>query len=162
MPWIAARLLPQKQTLALYCLKLGGFETYLPRIREHRTVRGRRIDATPPLFPGYCFIGIGSQWHAARWSPGVASLIMHGASPARVPDATIAEIRAREVNGLVELPQPPKLKPGDRVRIIRGPLHTLEALYAGQCASDRILVLLALLGAERTIEMPAADIAPLR
>ena len=39
-------------------LELAGFETYLPRLREQRTVRGRRVDLEPPLFPGYIFVWI--------------------------------------------------------------------------------------------------------
>jgi len=94
--WIAAQLLPRREALALHCLALEGFATYLPRCRERRVVRGRKIEATPPLFPGYLFIGIEAQWHAARWSPGIVGLIMDGIVPARVPDAIIADIRARE------------------------------------------------------------------
>ena len=44
-------------------------------------MRGRRIEAKPPLFPGYVFVVIESQWHAARWSPGVSNLIMDGEKP---------------------------------------------------------------------------------
>jgi transcription antitermination factor NusG len=73
------------------------------------------------LFPGYLFIAIELQWRAARWSPGVAGLIMDGIAPARVPDKVIDEIRARERGGLIELP--PRLKRGDPVRIEHGPFE---------------------------------------
>jgi transcriptional antiterminator RfaH len=102
--WIAAQLLPRREALALHCLALEGFATYLPRCRERHVVRGRKIEATPPLFPGYLFIGIEAQWHAARWSPGIVGLIMDGIVPARVPDAIIADIRSRESGALVTLP----------------------------------------------------------
>ena len=96
--WAVVGLLPRREALALQCLDFRGFTTYLPRIRQRRIVRGRRVETTPPLFPGYAFISIENQWHAARWSPGVLSLIMDGAAPARVPDNIIADIRAREHN----------------------------------------------------------------
>ena len=67
----------------------------------------------PLLFPGYCFVFIELQWHAARWSPGRLGLIMVGDAPARVSDAVIAELRGRERDGLIELPKAPGLKPGD-------------------------------------------------
>jgi len=64
--WVAARLLPQKEALALHCLKLNGYPTvYLPRIRERRVVRRRAIETARPVFPGYCFVVVESQWHAA-------------------------------------------------------------------------------------------------
>jgi transcription antitermination factor NusG len=83
--WAAARLQPRHEALALHCLALAGYETYLPRLRERRVSRGRRITVTPPLFPGYCFVLIQLQWHSARWAPGVATVILNGASPARSP-----------------------------------------------------------------------------
>jgi transcriptional antiterminator RfaH len=116
--WAVARLEPTRERLALHCLALNGFATYFPRLREQRIRHGRRIEVRPALFPGYAFVAIELQWHAARWTMGVAGLIMNGAGPAHVADHVIAEIRAREVRGLVELPGRP-LRPGDVVRIWR-------------------------------------------
>jgi len=69
--WAAAQLQPQRDQLALHCLKLFGFETYAPRLRDQRTIRGRKVIKTPLLFPGYVFVLIELQWNQARWSPGV-------------------------------------------------------------------------------------------
>ena len=159
--WCAARLSPKREKVATQCLALAGFETYLPRLRERRTLRGRRVEASPPLFPGYLFIVIVLQWHEARWCPGVSSLIMDGAQPARIPDAVIEELRGRERNGLVELPKPRGLEHGDRVRIMRGPFRDHLALYAGQAAHERVAVLLQLLGGQWRTELPAGDVVPL-
>ena len=73
------------------------------------------------LFPGYAFVLIQLQWHAARWAPGTLGLIMDGVGSAHVPDGVIAEIRRREVDGLIELAPPSPLRRGARVRILRGP-----------------------------------------
>jgi transcriptional antiterminator RfaH len=85
--------------VALHFLKLGGFETYCPRLREQRRHHGRKIITRPPLFPGYTFVMILAGWWSARWSPGVVRLIMDGEQPAHVPDAIISEIRSRERGG---------------------------------------------------------------
>ena len=140
--WCAARLMPKRERVATQCLALAGLETYLPRLRERRVIRGRRVEVSPPLFPGYLFIAIVLQWHGARWCPGVLNLIMAGDGPARVPDAVIAELRGRERNGLVELTQPPRFRRGDQVRIVCGPFRDHLALYAGQTAHERVAVLL--------------------
>src|SRR5262245_24675319 len=115
--WAACRLQPNRSALALHCLALSGFTTYLPRLREYKISRRRRIETRPPLFPGYCFVWIELQWHAARWCPGTVGLIMDGSAPARVPDSVINEIRAREWNGAIELPRR-RSRRGDRVRIL--------------------------------------------
>jgi hypothetical protein len=59
--WAAAQLQPQRDQLALHCLKLFGFETYAPRLRDQRTIRGRKVIKTPLLFPGYVFVLIHLQ-----------------------------------------------------------------------------------------------------
>ena len=161
--WAAARLQPHREALALNFLKLRGFETYFPRIRERRVVRGQRVLATPPLFPGYAFVAIELQWHGARWSPGILSLVMDGERPARVPDADIASLRARERSGFVVLPkQPsPSLSPhsGDRLRVCSGPFSGCLGLCAGMAARDRVLVLLKMLGSRREVALPRGDVA---
>src|SRR5215831_3020579 len=156
MYWACARLESRREALATHCLALAGFTVYLPRLRERRLVRGRRIEVSPPLFPGYAFVAIALQWHGARWCAGVRDLIMDGAAPARVPDGIIAEIRARETGGLIELP--PRLKRGDPVRILRGPFREQLALYQGQNGHERVAVLLSLLGGQHRVTLPRADV----
>jgi transcriptional antiterminator RfaH len=151
---------PQRERLALYTLGLAGFETYLPRLRERRIRQGRRVEHSPPLFPGYCFVSVVLQWHQARWAPGVAKLIMDGVAPAVVPTHVIAAIRARERGGLVELPS--KLRPGDRVRVLHGPFTDHVGLYQGMRPHERIEVLLAILGSQQRVELPQGSVEPMR
>jgi transcription antitermination factor NusG len=95
--WAAVQLQASRERLALHCLsKVNGFEIYSPRIKAPRA---RREVGTRPLFPGYCFVLIVSQWWAARWSPGVIRIVLDGAVPARVPDQAITELRRREHRG---------------------------------------------------------------
>ena len=146
--WACARLEPHRERLALHCLGLAGYTTYLPRIREPRLSHGRRIEVRPPLFPDYAFFVVEAQWHAARWSIGVLGLIMDGLRPARVADSVIAEIQSRERGGLVELLRREQFRVGDQVRVLAGPLQGLCGLFEGQRAHERVLVLLALLGGQ--------------
>jgi transcriptional antiterminator RfaH len=148
----------RREALALHCLGLAGYATYCPRLRTQRISHGRRIEVRPLLFPGYAFVWIELQWHAARWAPGTLGLIMNGSGPARVPDAVIAEIRSREREGLIELPKPPGLQRGDAVRVIHGPLQGLRGLYDGMKPRERVAVLLAILGDQQRVELPAQAI----
>ena len=157
MFWSAARLVPQRERLALHCLALGGYRTYVPRIRERRIRHGRKVVATPALFPGYAFILIELEFYRARKTPGIIDLVMDLDKPARVPDAVIAELHARERNGLIRLPPPPKpatpFLPADRLRVHSGPLTGLNGLYAGMAPHERIFVLLQMLGGPRVVEL---------
>jgi transcriptional antiterminator RfaH len=154
--WAACRLQPSRTALALHFLNLHGYEVYCPRLRELRVLRGRRVEVLLPLFPGYTFLRVVTGWWQARWAPGTCGLVMDGTTPAKVPDAVIAEIRSREREGAIELP--PKVRPGDRVRVLRGPFRDHLAIYAGMTGRDRVAVLLRLLGGERRILLPRCDI----
>lgn len=156
--WAVSRLALNHERLALHCLTLAGFMTYLPRLRERRISHVRRIERQSPLFPGYCFTWIELQWRAARWAPGTLGLIMDGTQPARVPDSVIAEIRSRECGGLIELPKPPRPRPGHAVRVISGPLQGRLGLYAGMKPRERVEVLLQLVGGQQRVTLARRDI----
>jgi hypothetical protein len=99
--WAACRLQPSRTALALHFLNLHGYEVYCPRLRELRVLRGRRVEVLLPLFPGYTFLRVVTGWWQARWAPGTCGLVMDGETPAKVPDAVIAEIRSREREGAI-------------------------------------------------------------
>ena len=160
--WCAARLQPRHEAYALHCLGLAGYESYYPRLRDRRVRFGRTIENRPPLFPCYAFVLIELQWHPARWTPGIFGLIMDGAGPAKVPDGVIAEIRLREVNGLIDLPKPPPLRRGARVRILRGPFTGHLAIFADMKPRQRVEILLQLLGGEQRVTLAKKDIEVVR
>jgi transcriptional antiterminator RfaH len=157
MYWTAAQLEPHRTHVALHFLELAGYKTYLPQIRAHRVRLGRRIEIAAPLFPGYCFVLIELQWHAARWAVGTRGLVMDGSGPARCPDRVIAELKARERGGLVDLPC--RFRRGDRVRIVGGRFAGHVALYAGMKPRERVEVLLQLLSGAHRVELARDHIA---
>jgi transcriptional antiterminator RfaH len=159
--WAVAQLQPQREAFALSMLARADFQVYAPRLREWRTMRGgRQQQYERPLFPGYAFLLIQLQWHAARWCPGVVRLVMNGLQPAKVPDAVVDEIRGREHNGAIELPKR-MLKCGDRIRILAGPFKGHLAIYAGMSAHERAAVLLQILGAATRVTLASTDIQAL-
>jgi transcription antitermination factor NusG len=125
--WGAVRLLSHRESLALAELKRTGHEVYAPRAIERRVIRRRMVETHPLLFPAYIFCAtIAGQWHDIRWSPGVAGLVMAGATPTRVSEDIVQKIRCREnKGGLIELPA---FRPGEKVRVIAGPLSGLEGI----------------------------------
>jgi transcriptional antiterminator RfaH len=149
--WACVQLESNRERLALHCLGLAGYQVYFPRIQVRKL-------KTAALFPGYAFVLIQMQWHAARWSPGVIRLVLDGMQPARVPDKVIADIRGRERNGLVELAPAPGFRRGDQVRIKRGVFIGQLAVFEGMRPHDRVAVLLQLLGSQRPVAVAKGDV----
>ena len=92
-------------------------------------------------FSAYWIVPSGRDRNQARWSPGVVRLVMDGITPAVVPDTVVTSLKAREVNGLIELPPPPRFRRGDRVRVLHGPLAGHVGLFAGMKPRERVAVL---------------------
>jgi transcription antitermination factor NusG len=157
--WAVAQLVPGRTQFALAMLTRAGFQPYCPLLREWRTGRRGQQQREVALFPGYTFLVIQLQWHAARWAPGTLGLIMNGIQPARVPDNVIDDIRRREVRGAIELPKPAEFRPGDPVRILSGAFEGHLALYAGMKPHERIEVLLSFLGSQQRVTLPRDAVA---
>jgi transcriptional antiterminator RfaH len=141
--WACAQLETHRERLALHFLNRNGFTTYCPRIRGQRS--SREGERSTWLFPGYTFVAIALQWHAARWCPGIVELILD-------------DLKSRERNGLIVLPPPPHLQRGDQVRILRGPFAGHLAIYDGMRPRERVVVLLTLLGAVQRVELAKRDV----
>ena len=60
------------------------------------------------------------------------------------------------------LPPPRRMKPGGRIKIVRGLFAGRGGLYVGQTSRERLLVLLTVLGAARQVALPSADVAAVR
>ena len=145
--WACAQTAPRRESVARHFLRLSDFEVYLPLVREG----GAKV--VRPLFPSYLFVRVELQWSRARWAIGVSRLILDGERPAVVPDQVVDALRRRERNGVVHLPQQPKHRRGDKLRIIAGPFCGQLALCEGMTARERVLVLLQVFGTQRKVEL---------
>lgn len=149
--WHVAQTEPRREAAVYRRIVQAGCETYLPLI----AVSG----GTAPLFPGYLMVK-SDHWYATRWTPGVVRVLMAGERPAKLSDADVDQLRARERNGVIRLPQKatPRLEPGQPVRITVGNFTGLIGLYQGQRGVDRVAVLLDMLGQKVPVQLAATDI----
>jgi transcriptional antiterminator RfaH len=148
--WFVVQTQPNAEAKAVVHLNRQGFATYLPRYLKRRR-HARRVDTVAaPLFPRYLFVEIDiavQRWRSIYSTVGVSQLISNGDSPAAVPDDVVATLKAREdANGLIKLDQRPNLRLGDKIRIMDGVFCDCLGLYDGMPDSDRVAILLDLLG----------------
>jgi transcriptional antiterminator RfaH len=139
---------------ALALEELFGVATYLPELRS--TIRGHT--QTTPYFPGYLFARVDLEEVAPNRinsAPGVVRLVAFDNQPQPIPAPAIQLIEQRlsELNaqgGMLAH----SFRPGDTVRLKRGPLQGLEAVFVGPMKPiERVRILIDFLGQQREAEV---------
>lgn len=149
--WAVAVCMTNREDFVGKLLTRDGFEVYGPRTRVQRR--------TAALFPGYLMVKVIVRWYPIRWCPGVMRLLMNGDHPAKLADAIIAEIKGREVRGLVKLPKEPgAIETGSRVRITTGNFIGKVGIYQGMNGAQRERVLLNWLGQSVPLILPLGNL----
>jgi transcriptional antiterminator RfaH len=148
--WYVVQSQPNAELKATAHLNRQGFATYLPRYLKRRR-HARRVEiVTAPLFPRYLFVEIDmamQRWRSIYSTVGVARLVCAGETPVPVADEVVNALKTREdESGLVRLQLRPNFRAGDAVRVLDGVFADCLGLYDGMRDSDRVAILLDLLG----------------
>jgi transcriptional antiterminator RfaH len=161
--WYVVQSQPNAEHKAVAHLGRQGFATYLPRHLKRRR-HARRVEIVPaPLFPRYLFVGIdlGAQrWRSVFSTIGVSRLVCNGELPAAIPDHVIDSLKLREdAGGYVRLDYRPTFRTGDKIRILEGAFADCLGLYEGMRDSDRVAILLDLLGRKVRVTVDVEAVA---
>lgn len=159
--WYVVNTLPHQESRAEINLHRQGYRAWLPSIKRLRR-HARKIDTVrSPLFPGYLFVELDEN---EAWSPingtfGVRRLLCHREHPLPVPARFIDALRQTlDEEGLVAVPE--TLKPGQKVRLIAGPLVDCVGTLLHLAAQGRVALLLSLLGQEVSTVVSRRMLAP--
>lgn len=162
--WYVVYTHPSAEVKAAQNLERQGFRTYLPRYRKRRRHAGRTEMVLRPLFPRYVFVTVDllqDRWRAILSTFGVSDLLRHGSQPTPVPEGIVDTLKARETDGVVTEPSiAERLKIGDRVELIGGAFAQMICSFQGMADTERVVVLLDLLGRQVRAVVPADTIAP--
>jgi transcriptional antiterminator RfaH len=147
--WYLVYCKPRGEETAKVNLQRQGYEIYLPLVRQPRRRMGRRVICVEPLFPRYLFISLDTKqdnWAPIRSTVGVTSLVRFGMEPAAVPVELIELLKSREdAQGIQDLPAE-EPKPGERIRILEGPMSGYEGVLLAKTSRERVVVLLDIVG----------------
>lgn len=158
--WFCVQTQPNKESLAIVNLQKQGFATFMPRLLK--TVRHARKTRTvkAPLFPRYLFTPLDldrDQWRRINGSFGVASLIMGRDRPRPVPVGLVESLQDLvDENDVGDLGA--RLAPGGRVRVLIGPFADQLGRLVGLDDHGRAMVLLEIMGAERSVTLPSRSV----
>lgn len=161
--WFAVHTQPNAETRAVSHLLRQNYSVYLPTYLKRRS-HARRIETVRrPLFPRYLFVELEAT---ARWRPilstaGVSDLVRVGDRPLPVPSGIVEALRNGEAAGSFdENNEAARLAPGQIVRILAGPFANLVGRFSALAETDRVYVLLEILGGETRAKIPALMVAP--
>ncbi len=161
--WFVVYTQPNAEARALANLRRQGYETYLPRYRRKRSYAPKIDVVERPLFPRYLFVALDlvrARWRPILWTFGVADLIRTGDTPQKLPDGVVDQIRAGENERRFGAVDPlAGAEPGAAVRILAGPFADPIGKLQRAAESERVTLLLDLLGQEVRLRLPRDAVA---
>jgi transcriptional antiterminator RfaH len=148
--WYAVLTHPRAEEKALGHLQNQGYRAYLPRYAKVVRHARRTSRSAQPLFPRYLFVSLDPQsdrWRPVRSTVGVIDIVRFGDRPTPLPYGVIDSLLALEdADGCIQLVHQPSLKQGSTVVVVDGPFARCMGLYEGITDSERVTILLDLLG----------------
>jgi transcriptional antiterminator RfaH len=162
MNWFCVHTRPQREKQVVEQLStLFGVEVYFPRLRLQKTIRRVRRQVTEPLFPRYlfCRFELASNYRAVRYAHDVIDLVSFGPQPAVVSEQLISDLKSWVGEDSL-VTAVPMFSCGDRVQIVDGPMQGLQAvILEGRSDSERVAVLLSILGCEARLSIDRRQLA---
>lgn len=136
--WYVLNTKPKKEFQVEKIFTEAGFSIYNPKLLQE--------DRTLPFFSGYTFLFFEypEEYRLVKYTRGVKRIIGNQEGPTPIPEEVISQLRAREVNGYIELQKygsEPEI--GDEIQIMEGPLKGLRGIFKKELTQkERVLILL--------------------
>ena len=159
--WYVVRTQSQAEAKAVWHLANQGFECFLRRVVALRRHARRVEPVLAPLFPRYLFANLDldtAAWRAINGTRGVVGLLTDGARPLAVPAGVVESLIVKsDSRGVVPPAVLGAFTKGTSVRIKAGTYAGQMGMVAAipQAGSDRVLILLRLLGAGAELQVPS-------
>ena len=162
--WFVANSKPRQEAAAKQQLENQGYTVYLPFLKRSKYVKGRWQEKTEVLFPGYLFIQLDltrDNLAPIRSTRGMKGLIRFGDNLVPIADEIIQHVQHKEQEYLNQKPDHARrFERGDSINIVGGPFDGLDAVFQMPKSADRVEVLIAILGGQKTVSIDAHNITP--
>lgn len=157
MTWYALQHKPAQGDRALQHLQNQGISCFYPKIQVEKIVGAKRTKKLEPLFPGYLFVNLEQKdplWSKLRSTRGVLRVVSFSFKPATISDEVIEHIKVSL--DLVALHG--GIKPGQSVRINKGPFEDIDAIFQAYDGSERAVVLISFMQRQHRVSVPVSSI----
>ena len=146
--WYLIQTKPQQESTAVQNLSNQGFNVFYPKaIIKNKTVS---------LFPRYLFIELDDKtqnWTPIRSTKGVSNFVRFGLSFAKVPNQIINLIKIQQQQTIEKMINICSHHKGDHLEIQTGVFKGQQVIFQNYSSSERIIVLLKLIGQQQKIEL---------
>lgn len=149
------------ENLAQQNLDRQGFITYLPLMRRNKRIRGKYQPIIEALFPRYLFIQLDTKadnWMPIRSTIGVSNMVRFGSTPAQVPQSLVDELLLYTDEDGVRVESEKTYKRGEEIEFIEGAMSGYRAIFEKYVSTERIAVLLDIVGKHTRMLVSKHDI----
>lgn len=158
--WYVLHTKSRHEQVALEGLLKKSMEVFLPRVKVRSARRDRRLMIEVPLFPGYLFIhtDLHPRTHLEIVkTAGVVKLVGTRSGPVPVAEETVDSLRVM-VASEMPITTGSRLRRGDRVLVVRGPLAGVTGFFARYRGAGRVVVNVEALGQFAAVEVDEGDL----
>jgi transcriptional antiterminator RfaH len=156
--WYAVHTHPRLEMKALAHLRRQNYEVYLPMLRRKIRHARRTEQVLRPFFPRYLFVALNPEqqgWRAIRSTLGVSDIVRFGEAPTPLPPGVIENLKSHEDDAGTIKYEPRRIDKGAKVTVLDGPFSRLLGLCEAVTDSERVMVLLDLLGRKVRVSLSA-------
>jgi len=154
--WYAIHTKPGQEDLVENQLMRINLEILNPKQKREKVVWGITKTSIVPFFPGYLFAKFSPArfLHTIQYTRGVRYVLHFGATPVRVDEELIQNIRNRiGTDGCIAAQSKPFVS-GEHVSVNGGPLRGLRGIFKEEMRDGkRVLLLLEVLGVSAQVIM---------
>jgi transcriptional antiterminator RfaH len=159
--WYVVHTQPNAESRADVHLRRQGYVTFLPKLRKRRRHARKTELVSRPLFPRYMFVHLdvaNQGWHAIRSTFGVASLVSGQDGPLPVRHGIVETLLAQQSEDVYFRAPGRAFKSGTPIRVMEGLLASASGLFECMSDSERVSVLLELLGRRVRVTLDADSV----
>ena len=151
--WYLIKTKPQQEAIATQNLTNQDFNVFFPKAVIN--------NKTTPLFPSYLFIELDDKiqnWTPIRSTKGVSNFVRFGLSFAKVPNQIINLIKTQQQQTIEKMINICSHHKGDYLEIQTGVFKGQQAIFQNYNSSDRVTVLLKLIGQQQAITLDQREV----
>ncbi len=158
--WYAVHTRSRHERMVCTALMSKDFHVFLPERVTWSRRQDRRKQISVPLFPGYLFVspnGRLENLHEVKCTRGVVRILGVNGLPLPVSLREVESLRLLVASG--ELCRPVSyLVPGNRVRVLDGPLTGAEGMILRHGGKKRLIVSIELMQRSVAVELPECQL----